>query len=448
MKAISKSLVISTFFMFSDITGVSAQGIASALSVGSIIDQSKEAIEDIIELAFDRLDFTLLAAAMEARATINSASTQFQDTLTTSVDELDSQQRRIITDLQSLNSDIEDSITKVSGELRQGTNQAISDIRILLSNNPGAVYVSARPAIIGDEFFEVEISGTALSNARMEDFRVSTISLDPEVIEQDDGKIIYRVSMSALSENEIFADGGGAPIELPIAFSFVEESWWPWSSPDVRPFSTVAVLLPQQIGTARAVFSVTSETKESRRQTRGPFDSARVQSRVRFSGIKAGTRNDTWIASPSEGWRIDLSPSTLEFSFSLLNSSCSSSRSRARWVEQTEQLLRVAATTSSDRRAGATCRTRTMINFTEWKSTEVEGDFVTDEEEVFTGDAVLLSLTDDPSVKRARLSHIEVTSPMFGDGTKIFRINDLPDGILAEYDPAAQSVFLTIGYMR
>lgn len=446
MRRFYKSLVLSVFLIISNTAMISAQGAVAAMSVGSIIEQSKEAIEEIIELAFDRLDFTLLAAAMEARATVNSASTQFQDSLTTSVDELDSQQRRIITDLQALNSDFETSISKVSGEIRQGTNQAISDIRLLLSDNPGAVYVSASPAIIGDNFFEIEISGTALSKARMEDFRVSTLAIDPEVIEQDDGKIVYRVPIASLAEAGLFGGTEGTVVELPVAFSFVEESWWPWSSPDVRPFSTTAVLLPQQIGTARAVFSVTSEDTERRAQTRGPFDSDRVQSRVRLSGIRAGSRNDTWIASPSEGWRIDLS--SAEFNFRLLNGGCSSSRSRASWVQQTEQILRVAVTTSSDRRAGATCSTRTLINFTEWRSTEIEGDFTTDDEEVLTGDAVLLSLGDDPNVKRARLSHIEVTSPMFGDGTKIFRINDLPDGISAEYDAAAQSVFLTIGYRR
>ena len=58
-----------------------AQGLEAAMAAGSVINQTKEAIEEVVDLAFDRLDMTLLAAAMEARATVNSASLQFQDAL-------------------------------------------------------------------------------------------------------------------------------------------------------------------------------------------------------------------------------------------------------------------------------------------------------------------------------------------------------------------------------
>ena len=167
-----------------------AQGLESTMAVGSVINQTKDAIEEVIDLAFDRLDMTLLAAAMEARATINSASLQFQDALTTSVDELDTQQRRILEDLNRLNSAAEESLESVAEEFRAGTNQALSDIRLLLSDNVGAVYVSARPALLNSDFFEILVEGTALSNAAMSDFRVATISVEPVIVSQDDGRII------------------------------------------------------------------------------------------------------------------------------------------------------------------------------------------------------------------------------------------------------------------
>lgn len=421
-----------------------AQGLEAAMAAGSVINQTKEAIEEVVDLAFDRLDMTLLAAAMEARATVNSASLQFQDALTTSIDEVDSQQRRILEDLNTLNVAAEESLETLAEELKSGTNQALSDIRLLLSDNVGAVYVSARPTLLNADFFEIVVEGTALSNAEMDDFRVATIPVEPMVTSQDDGVIIYRVPMAVLSELPEFNIESNVPVELQVAFSFVEAGRWFWSSDNVRPFTTTAIFLPEEIGSVRAVFSVTTSEMERRRQTRGPFTSNRVQSRVKWDGIEAGHRRDIWLASPSEGWRIDLS--TAEFRFEHVNDSCSNSRATAAWTEKTEQILRVTATTSSDRRAGATCRTKTTISFDEWRSTDVEGDFVTDEVNITASDTARVALVNDANVRRARLSHIEVSSPMFGEGTRIFRIDNLPDGISADYDAAAQAVFVTVGY--
>ena len=439
-KFFASAAIITSLFPIS----LEAQGLESTMAVGSVINQTKDAVEEVIDLAFDRLDMTLLAAAMEARATINSASLQFQDALTTSVDELDTQQRRILEDLNTLNSAAEESLESVAEEFRSGTNQALSDIRLLLSDNVGAVYVSARPALLNADFFEIVVEGTALSNAAMSDFRVATISVEPVIVSQDDGRIIYRVPTSALSELAEYDIDSDVPVELQVAFSFVEAGRWFWSSDDIRPFTTTAIFLPEEIGSVRAVFSVTTSGTERRPQTRGPFTSNRVQSRVKWDGIEAGHRRDIWLASPSEGWRIDLS--TAEFRFEHVNSSCSNSRATAAWTEQTEQILRVTAATSSDRGAGATCRTRTTILFDEWRDTDVEGNFVTDEVTITASDTARVALANDPNVRRARLSHIELSSPMFGEGTRIFRIDDLPDGINADYDAAAQAVFVTVGY--
>lgn len=118
--------------------------IAGAVSLGSVIDQAKSAIDEIIAQAFDRLDQSVLLAAMEARATINAAATQYDEARSRSLDDLDAQQRRIASDLQRFSASTASNLEGVIGELRAGASEALSNVRLLLSNQPGAAFVTAR----------------------------------------------------------------------------------------------------------------------------------------------------------------------------------------------------------------------------------------------------------------------------------------------------------------
>ena len=110
-----------------------------------------------------------------------------------------------------------------------------------------------------------------------------------------------------------------APIELPVVFSLDKKSWWPWNSSIRGPFVAMVLVLPVVVGEARAVFSTILPGVEKRRQSRGPFESRRVKTELKLRiplmipKITTGKRHDTWLASPSEGWRIDLE--TIDFKF-------------------------------------------------------------------------------------------------------------------------------------
>ncbi len=429
------------------IPSVDAQSTNSNLTklpVGAVIEHVEESINRLISTSFDRLDLSSLLIAMELRATINALRTQFQDTLTTSVSELDVQQRRLITDLQALSASMNNDLTGVVTELRDGTNEALSDIKLLVSNNPGSIFIVGRPAIVTDEYLDIEITGSALSNATMRDFRITTLSIEPTIAYADDRRVVYRIPMELLLSSGILHKDMDEPVELPVAFSFVDNSFWSFLSPGRRPFVTSVVVVPSILGEVRAVFSRQEMDEERRRQCRGPFESRRVKSKLTWKGVKVGKRYDVWSASPSNGWRIDLD--TIDYDFVFVFDSCWSRRGGASWIEQTEHMLRVRAYTIAERLPTKTCKTRTTICFDEWKPKSKSATALTGYKALHANQTTVLRLNRPHS--KARLAHLEVSSPMYQGGSKIFRLKDMPSAFRAEYDEAGQAVYVTMGYVR
>ena len=418
--------------------------VSPVLAVGSVIQSSMDAIDRVIALALDRLDMTLLSAAMEARAILNASSLQFADAATTSVDELDDQQRRLLSDMQALVKAITSDIHKVAAELLMGQNRALTDIRLIVSDNPGTIYVIAKPALRSDDHIDIRVSGTALSSATLGEMRVLTRAVVPQTVHADDRKIVYRVSMQDIVDLPVFSDDQSDVIELPIAFSYVEESWWPWASDDSRPFSTTALILPKLLGQVKAVFSTSTLGKERRTQVRGPFVSPRVKTRLKWTGIKVGSVDKTWHASPSDGWKIDID--TADYEYVLLFDQCWGRRSQSSWIEKTEHLLRVWTRTMAEDVPGKTCKSKTTIYFDEWRPDRVDQQTTTDVSPIGEGETVVLKLTGEHT--RARFSHIEVTSPMFGEKSKILRSSNQDLGIVIDYDEPSQSVYVSWNYHR
>ena len=338
---------------------ISASTPLVAETVESIFSSLSKGVDHLIQRAFERLDLTLLNTAMEARATINAAKTQFDDSFAKSIDQLDGQQRRLIEDLKALNTALHTNISDVTREFRDGINQAMTDVHLLISKNPGAIYVAAKPVVYGDNSFNIEIKGTALSKAQLSTFSISDFPVKPDLVHHDDRRIVYRVKMEQLKTNHKLRaklqDSINRPIKLRVTLSFLEKSWLPatlwrlFGSFQARgPFTTTVLILPKMLGEIQAVFSATTTEVIRRRQIRGPFHSARV--RTTIGGfpprIRRGRRTDIWNASPSDGWKID--PATAKFDFRLLFANCWSRESSATWTEQTEHILRVKVYISAE----------------------------------------------------------------------------------------------------
>ena len=432
---------------------ISASTTLATETVESIFNSLTKGVDRVIQRAFDRLDMTLLNAAMEARATINAAKTQFDDSLVKSIDQLDGQQRRLIEDLKTLNTALHANISDVSKEFRDGINQAMTDVHLLISKNPGAIYVAAKPVVIGDDSFEIEIKGTALSQAQLDKFSVSSLPVKPERLHFDDRRITYRIKMDQIKELDELKNVIKS-VPLPVTLSFLEKSWvpawlsWLFGSPSPRgPFVATAWILPKTLGEIRAVFSGTTMKKERRHQTRGPFVSNRVKTNIDGfpPRIRRGARTDIWIASPSDGWKIDLK--TKKFEFKLHFAGCWSRRSEASWVEKTEHILRVKAYITAERTPGKTCKADTTISFVEWRERPVRKEIVTPFKKLSAGETVELKLPPG-DYKGVRLAHIEIRSPIFRAGKKIYRIKQRTPNFSADYDSVKQSVYFTAKYLK
>ena len=197
--------------------------------------------------------------------------------------------------------------------------------------------------------------------------------------------------------------------------------------------------LPKTWGKISAVFSFTKMEPKSRHQKRGPFVSHRVKTSIGGfpPRIRRGSRTDTWSASPSDGWKIDLK--TKQFEFKLLFAGCWSRRSEASWVEETEHILRVKAYITAERSPGKTCKAETTISFEEWREQKVLREVATESKKLPAGHTVELNLP--PGIYQdAQLARFEIRPPGNGE-TKIYGIKNLPDGL--RYTRGNRSVFVT-----
>ena len=134
----------------------------SSLPVKAFIDGLKEAADELTAKAFERLDRTVLLAAQEARATINSAGVQLVEFEQALIKDLDEQQRRLVLDLLSLERAIDQSLQGLAGEIDANFRTALSSVNLLLSKDAGSIRVIPSFAIYGDKEIEFAIKGDSI----------------------------------------------------------------------------------------------------------------------------------------------------------------------------------------------------------------------------------------------------------------------------------------------
>ena len=92
--------------------------------------------------------------------------------MSSTVDELDGQQRRAVSDLQRLTAEIaatlETTSTGVFTPIRQ-------DAFLLLSSEPGYISASGGYGVRSSKWIEFELKGTALSRAELLDYQVNSV---------------------------------------------------------------------------------------------------------------------------------------------------------------------------------------------------------------------------------------------------------------------------------
>ena len=274
--------------------------------------------------------------------------------------------------------------------------------------------------------------------------RIGTILTEPLITTMDDSRITIRVPLNAEPVVDLLgrADDDDSPqLEVPISFALTECKWWGLVCSDSRNFSLVGYVLPENVGTVKAVFVGDVNTRPRREVSRGPF----VSDRVKASWLgQSGRRTDVWVARPDDGWKIDVESAT--YNFRLVFSGCSSRRSSASWIQQDEQMLRVRARTETDRTPTVTCKTSTTINFTQWRSSTERQTYETGVMDMTVGSTVALPLPPESGLMNARLAHLVVESSLVRNETKILRVGTAVGGLRAAYDPATQTAYLDVQY--
>jgi len=414
--------------------------LGSALTVGQIINQASDAADDLVTEGFDRFDSSVLLAATEARATVNQVSLQLADSINLSVEQLDSQQRRVISDLESLTTTITEAIAKDVADI---VTPIQGDIRLLLSRNPGFIRISGGFATRQDKYLEFQLEGTALSQADIVNFQVNSVESKPNVVSSDDTHVKIRIPLDEPPIADLLGSGNSFDelIDIPISFVLKECGLLGMFCNYDRKFSLLGYVFPENVGTVIAVFDGWISTEE-RRPREQRFISRRVQTRVRLfpPEVRTGRRSDILVMRPDDGWRIDTR--SAHFDFVKLHGGCSNSRCSASWVERNEHILRVRASTSSDRKAGATCRTSTTIRFSQWRTNTNRHKHETDAVEIVVDGTTHLPLDRTIGLTNARLSHLKIQSPLLRRGNRILRDRQKIGGLRVEYDAAIQTVFL------
>lgn len=433
---------LSLIFVLLSMSSVSYANIA----VSAVVEQAKEAADDLIAHAFDRLDFTLLQTAVDTRATINEASYNLKDVMGYSIDRLDGQQRRLISDLEQFKKSVSKDAKATLDELREEKNQAVSDLRLLISNYPGAIRIISGHALEGTRYVDFKVYGSALSKVKISNSRLNNRPVIFSIPRQSDTSMIIRVPVSSAISQESLAQSRGKPGEIKMEFEFVEDSWIFFTKK--RKFSDIGYIIPKQIGTATAVYSGEIEKKDYQNWPDLKCSIKPVESSVGVTGRKRGKITGKCINEPPSSWRFD----TRSANFKLTkNGECSNGKSNASWASKNELKLQVDYHIVSHKgvRSG-TCRSSLVLKSRIWKLKRYPKNVNTPIQKIYANSDNKFNLRPDilRELKGIRLSHIEVRSPFFEQGVKYLRLGDSNGGLSTSYDRAGHISYLRFTKMQ
>ena len=311
-----------------------------AMLVGTVLSQAEEALDGLVSEGFDRFDQSLLNTATQARVLLNQLSRSLLEATHLGFDELDAQQRRAYSDVEALTESV---TTALASDVADVAGPIQHNIQ-LLAGRTGYILVSGGQALRGDEDLEFSLRGSALSRARIRDFRVAGHDADVEERSRDDQEIELLVSLREGPAAELLqrTEEESASVDLPITFS-IKDCWiFDVFCFKERRFSLTGRVLPRTVGTARAVFVGEVEVLNREERRLGPFSGGRVRSSFRTvlgvpTGIRRGRRTDHFTAQPTKvGWRIDVESVGVDMS---AFRECDGHS--ATWTELSEQSLTV-----------------------------------------------------------------------------------------------------------
>lgn len=415
--------------------------------VGDILDEFSGAAQDVINAGFDRLDRSMVGAGNEFASAASALRETYAESLTKTVNELDGQQKRAINDLQTVIASIENAENAQLERVIQLQSRTMNKIYNLISSKALVLGISQNNAQEGDRNISITAKGVAFSQDKIKQIKFAGKSLGPNAISAiQNNRVTFTLPLAGHLTNQFKVRGTW---KIPFVFTIKKCKLIGLIGCKEKFYKHSVIVFPKQIATLQATFTGQVNVPNRKRIQRGPFISARVKSRLKWNGsIKAGERVDMWHAKPDTGWVIDVP--TSKYAFQKMMGSCSGSRAFAAWSRRDNKLLTVRATTGSDRKAGATCRTRTTITFDQVKTTTANSSQNVGGKNVRLAldGQTPLQLPNNSKLLRPRLAHVTVTSPLFraSQQHKLIITPSNPDfgAIRTKYQPANNTVYVSL----
>jgi len=418
-----------------------------------VVESAIESVDNLIQKAFDRLDLSLLQAGMEARATIKQAEFSLRDVMDHGVDKLDSQQRKLVSQLQSFKRLIDDDAQKVLREIREEKNSVLSEIRLLVSNHPGAIRIIPKYAIEGTKHIEFQLLGTALSKVKFDKTMLNSRARKFTIVGQSDTQMIIRVPIAAIEMANLMRNAKGKPAEAIVSFEFVEYSWFDLVEADRRRFSAVAYVMPKKIGTAQATFSGKVEELIEKRKnitsSTGTFESSRT---VGIGSVGAGRKRGKGVINAmletDSGWKFRTS--SAKFDLRYFKGGCNKRRVSAQFIVKNEHRIALKGNAATHLGHNSVCEVRVTLSAIQTKRVLKDHSHSLSTQTISTNHDVKFQMSANnlAVLKNARLDYVKVTSPLFENGTRYIKPGEGIGGLKLEYDPSSRTAILRFRYLQ
>lgn len=408
-----------------------------SIAVGVLLNDAEAAAENLIQKGFDRLDMTIVRAGYEARTTIFSARQDLESVIDKSADTINEVRQNTVSDVLQLTRALKSDGADIVSDIRAASNEVLSSVTLIVSDGVGSIHIKAPFAEWGDEFFDLRIEGVALSQLLIENFTVDNNDTSYSIVEQDDQRVTIRVPFSSQSLATDIS-------EKKIKFEIRKPRWFEWlRGKIIRKFSTIAVIVPRDIGSVTAVYSaeqtnITRTTRTAVRETR------RVQSRVR--GIPPRIRRGSW--SGSYNFSVAADEKLVNGSVSItprMNSGCHGSSTRAVLDAENEREFKVNVSIKSDRRAGATCRMNFTVSYSVESSSTIPVERKQNISPLKIGERGVLDAKEiSEGVTNLRLAYVDVKSSLFKNGVKRLLPGEKVKGAELQIDQATGYNYVTV----
>lgn len=412
--------------------------LGTSLTVGSILGQVQDGIEEVIDLAFDRLDRSLLVAAERLQGLITTLTADLHGLMDATIDELDEEKRKLLDDLQGfarvLNLSAEDRLAQID----QMSTAVASTVQELLTDTPGFLDLFPAIAIAGDDTAEFRIRGINVNRIEMTDARLAGQPVTPEILEKDGDGMRFQIAIP----DQLRQASGDDVRSVKLSFSIREDGFWPWSHKLGRPFATTLHIFPEVVGEVTAVWSGKITTRETRMLTR-----TQKYSRLK-SGWAGGSKRrvHNHEERPDDGWVFDFNKAKLEFWSS---GGCSNRRSTAKWRVRQPKLVAADVFQITESGPSIGCYVRSTISVPMYREPKVDKSFATLAAPISMGQRIALTPPEDATnATDLQLSHVEIRSGVFGTSdTTLILPGETIGGLMLEVDHSSNTAFVSARFV-